>query len=40
MAHEAVELVKDQVENWSQYDWDGDGYVDQVYFVYAGKGSG
>ena len=38
MAHEAVELVKDQVENWSQYDWDGDGYVDQVYFVYAGKG--
>ena len=38
MARKAVELVKDQVENWSQYDWDNDGYVDQVYFIYAGKG--
>ena len=22
--------------NWKQYDWDGDGYVNQVIFVYAG----
>ena len=38
MVHEAIELVKDQVEDWKQYDWDDDGYVDQVYVVYAGKG--
>ena len=38
MVRKAVELVKNQVENWSQYDWDTDGYVDQVYLIYAGKG--
>ena len=35
---EAVNLAKQQVSDWTQYDWDGDGYVDQVYVVYAGKG--
>lgn len=35
---EAVNAVMNQVEDWSQYDWDGDGYVDQVYVIYAGKG--
>ena len=35
---EAVNLAKQQVPDWTQYDWDGDGYVDQVYVVYAGKG--
>ena len=24
--------------NWSDYDWDGDGEVDQVYIIYAGIG--
>jgi M6 family metalloprotease-like protein len=24
--------------NFADYDWDGDGYVDQIYVVYAGKG--
>ena len=24
--------------NWSDYDWDGDGEVDQVYIIYAGVG--
>jgi len=24
--------------DWSPYDWDGDGYVDQLLIVYAGKG--
>ena len=24
--------------NFADYDWDGDGYVDQVFVVYAGKG--
>ena len=35
---EAVELAKEQVEDWTPYDWDGDGSVDQVYVVYPGKG--
>ena len=38
MVCEAVKLAKDQVSDWKQYDWDNDGYVDQVYVVYAGKG--
>lgn len=39
MVCEAVTLAKNQVSNWKQYDWDNDGYVDQVYVVYAGKGA-
>ncbi len=38
MVCEAVALAKDMVSDWKQYDWDGDGYVDQVYLIYAGKG--
>ena len=37
MIIEALELVDNQV-NFKDYDWDGDGEVDQVYVVYAGKG--
>jgi len=38
MVVEAVKLAKDQVTDWSQYDWDGDGEVDQVMIIYAGEG--
>lgn len=38
MICEAIELAKQEVSDWKQYDWDDDGYVDQVYVVYAGKG--
>ena len=38
MVCEAVELAKAYVSDWTQYDWDGDGEVDQVYVVYAGQG--
>lgn len=38
MVIEAVNLVKDLVADWHQYDWDGDGCVDQVSLIYAGKG--
>ena len=38
MVCEAVTLAKQQVSDWKQYDWDNDGYVDQVYVVYAGQG--
>lgn len=34
----AVEAIDDQVD-FSQYDHDGDGYVDNVYVYYAGYGS-
>lgn len=37
MVIEALTLADDQV-NFANYDWDDDGYVDQVYVVYAGKG--
>ena len=37
MVCEACKLAKDSV-NYADYDWDNDGYVDQVYVVYAGKG--
>ena len=39
MVCEAVELAKQMVTDWTPYDWDNDGYVDQVYVVYAGKGA-
>ena len=38
MVCEAVKLAKEQVSDWTPYDWDNDGKVDQVYVVYAGKG--
>ena len=33
----ACEMVKDLVD-FKDYDWDGDGMVEQVYILYAGKG--
>ena len=38
MVVEAIKLAKDQVTNWKQYDWDGDGEIDQVMIIYAGEG--
>lgn len=38
MVCEAVAMAKDLVEDWYQYDWDEDGYVDQIYVIYAGCG--
>jgi len=37
MVIEALKLVDSQV-NFADYDWDGDGEVDQVYVIYAGYG--
>ncbi|MCR4852455.1 MAG: M6 family metalloprotease domain-containing protein, partial [Prevotella sp.] len=37
MVIEACQLAANDV-NFADYDWDGDGEVDQVYVVYAGKG--
>ena len=38
MVVEAVTLVKDQISNWKQYDWNDDHEVDQVMIIYAGEG--
>ena len=37
MVIEALKLVDSQV-NFADYDWDGDGEVDQVFCIYAGQG--
>lgn len=37
MVIEALKAANPDV-NYADYDWDGDGEVDQVYVVYAGKG--
>jgi M6 family metalloprotease-like protein len=37
MIIDACKAVKDSVD-FSRYDWDGDGEVEQVYVVYAGEG--
>lgn len=37
MVYEAVRKLDDEID-YSQYDTDGDGQVDNIYFFYAGKG--
>lgn len=38
MISEAVTLAKGEVADWTQYDWDGDGLVEEVFVLYAGHG--
>jgi len=38
MVAEACQWAHQQGVDFSQYDWDGDGEVDQVFVLYAGKG--
>lgn len=38
MISEAVTLAKGEVKDWKQYDWDGDGFVEEVFVLYAGHG--
>lgn len=38
MVREAVVAAAQQLGSFAQYDWFGDGYVDQVYVIYAGRG--
>ncbi len=40
MVYEALKLAKQQNPslNFADYDWDGDGEVDQVFLIYAGYG--
>lgn len=38
LAIEACRLADEQGTDFSRYDWDGDGIVEQVFIVYAGHG--
>lgn len=38
MVIEACKLADKQGVNFADYDWDGDGYVEQVFCIYAGYG--
>lgn len=38
MVEQAVNLAKPLVSDWKQYDWDGDGLVEEVFVLYAGHG--
>lgn len=38
MVTEACQAAYQDGTDFSKYDWDNDGEVDQVYFIYAGKG--
>ena len=32
-----LDKVKGEITDWSVYDWDGNGYIDQVLILFAGK---
>ena len=35
---EILDMKKGEIPDWSVYDWDDDGYVDQTIILFAGKG--
>ena len=35
---EILDQHKEEITDWSVYDWDEDGYIDQVLILFAGKG--
>lgn len=35
---EILDMKKDEILDWSVYDWNGDGYINQVFILFAGKG--
>ena len=39
LVDDALDVLLTRDIDWSLYDWNGDGYVNQLLFVYAGKGS-
>lgn len=38
MVDDIVDSLMTQSIDWSQYDWNGNGYVNQILILYAGKG--
>ena len=37
---DVVDSLMNRAIDWSLYDWNGDGYVNQIIIIFAGKGSG
>lgn len=38
LVEDIMEVLKTRAIDWSLYDWNGDGFVNQLLIVYAGKG--
>ncbi len=38
LVQDVIAALKGTVSDWSPYDWDGDGYVDQLLILYPGMG--
>ena len=38
LVQDVVKALEGKISDWSQYDWDGDGYVDQLLIIYSGMG--
>ncbi len=38
LVHDIVDVLETKDIDWSAYDWDDDGYINQLLIVYAGKG--
>lgn len=39
MVDDALDELLQRDIDWSLYDWNGDGYINQLLFIYAGRGS-
>ena len=39
LVDDALDVLLTRDIDWSLYDWNGDGFINQLLFVYAGKGS-
>ena len=40
LVNDVVDILQQRDIDWSLYDWNGDGYVNQLLIIFAGKGSG
>lgn len=38
LVQDVTEVLRTRDIDWSQYDWNGDGYVNQIIIIYPGKG--
>ena len=38
LVQDIAKVIDKKIDDWAPYDWNGDGYVDQLLIVYAGKG--
>ncbi|MCQ2068922.1 MAG: M6 family metalloprotease domain-containing protein [Bacteroidaceae bacterium] len=38
LVQDVVNNIKSEVDDWSPYDWENDGYVNQLLIIYSGKG--